>query len=106
VRSGDARRLVLVDWVDSCRSSSWEPLETISAMPLHCQSVGWLVKQTREGTVIVPHRSQEPPSQGCGTMVIPTAAIVRIVDLVDVNRVRGAEARAQRAKRASTVCRG
>ena len=79
-------RLVMVEWVDSygC-SASWQPLGGSAPSALTCRSVGWLLHDADDCKVIVPHVSQgdhahaEP--QGCGDMTIPSAAIVRLVNL-------------------------
>jgi len=45
-----------------------------------CRSVGWLMHEGPECKVIVPHWSQGT-NEGCGDMVIPTRAVIRLVDL-------------------------
>ena len=80
-------RLVFIEWVDSfgC-SSSWQSLEGSIPSLLKCRSVGWLLHDTEECKVIVPHISDQNHSQtsqqGCGDMTIPTRAIVKMVDIV------------------------
>ena len=81
-------RLVLVEWVDSfgC-SAAWQDITDSVAVPLHCRSVGWLLHDTDDCKVIVPHLSEaHHPSaapQGCGDMTIPTCAVTRMIDLAD-----------------------
>lgn len=75
--------LVLIEWVDSygC-SSNWQPLAGASSVPMVCQSVGWLLRDTSDCKVIVPHISDPHHStigaQGCGDMTIPTKAVIRV----------------------------
>ena len=80
-------RLVLVEWVDSygC-SDTWQSLAGSTPAPLVCRSVGWLLHDTADCKVIVPHLSdashQHTDQQGCGDMAIPTMAILGMTDLV------------------------
>lgn len=80
-------RLVYVEWLDSygC-SATWQHLSAAKdAAPMVCRSVGWLLHDSKQCKVIVPHVSDaerdDLAAQGCGDMTIPTAAIVRLVDL-------------------------
>ncbi len=74
--------LVLIEWLDSHQGRGWQGIEDIPAKPLYCRSVGWLLKETKEVKVIVPHLSGEEGSkeifQGTGELVIPSRAIVRM----------------------------
>ena len=79
-------RLVLIEWLDSYGCSPhWQTLEECRAKPLVCRSVGWLLQDDADCKVIVPHISdssnEHVPTQGCGDMTIPTAAILRISEL-------------------------
>lgn len=79
-----ASRLVYVEWVDSYGCSAvWQALAVDRPEPMLCRSVGWLVHDGKDCKVVVPHvaRGMETP-QGCGDMTIPTAAIVKLADLV------------------------
>jgi hypothetical protein len=79
-------RLVLIEWIDAfgC-ASEWAELTDIPPDTLKCQSVGWLLHDTPECKVIVPHlsdpRHEHAKQQGCGDMTIPASAIRKIVDL-------------------------
>lgn len=77
--------LVLVEWVDTygC-SASWQNLDAEDPYPLRCQSVGWLLRDSPECKVIVPHLTtphEYASRQGCGDMTIPTGAILSITRL-------------------------
>jgi len=78
------KKLMLIEWVDSHSSRGWQDINTIEekAIPLYCRSVGWLIKETGHCKVIVPHISGEENRdimlQGCGDMVIPTKAIMKV----------------------------
>ena len=84
-------QLVLVEWVDSHAGRGWRSFDEFPkvAHPLYCQSVGWLVFDNEECKVIVPHIGGEKDGdamlQGCGDLVIPTAAIKKTT----VSRKRG-----------------
>lgn len=80
-------RLVYVEWLDSygC-SASWQHLSAAKdSAPMLCRSVGWLLHDTKECKIVVPHVSDvgHPTitPQGCGDMTIPTKAIVHLLDL-------------------------
>lgn len=79
-------RLVLVEWEDSfgC-SSSWENVEGgVTPSALRCRSVGWLVYDSDDCVVVVPHLTRphgDLRRQGCGDMAIPIRAVVRMTDL-------------------------
>lgn len=82
----DQFRLVYVEWQDSYGCSpDWEDLENCSPVPMVCRSVSWLIHDNKKCKVVVPHLNEaDHPNavlQGCGDMTIPTAAIVKMVDL-------------------------
>lgn len=80
-------KLVLVEWLDSHAGRGWQTMERIAvaAEPLYCHSVGWLLSDTKECKVLVPHfggeRDGDEMMQGCGDLVIPTKAIVKMTVL-------------------------
>jgi len=76
--------IVLVEWVDSHSGRGWQTIDQLEgvAKPLYCKSVGWLIKETKQCKVIVPHIAGEKNTdimlQGCGDLTIPTKAIIQI----------------------------
>ncbi|KKN79665.1 hypothetical protein LCGC14_0338690 [marine sediment metagenome] len=80
-------KLVLIEWIDSHSGRGWRTTEEIErcAEPLYCRSVGWLIKETKQVKVIVPHIAGEKNGdiilQGCGDLTIPTKAIIKITTL-------------------------
>ena len=77
-------KLVLIEWMDSHSGRGWQDRDRIesAAQPLYCKSVGWLLKETKDVAVIVPHISgRDSMIQGCGDLVIPKRAIVKMVVL-------------------------
>lgn len=78
------RDIVLIEWVDSHAGRGWQTVDQLeaSAEPLYCWSVGWLLKETDECKVIVPHIGGEQNGdimlQGCGDLTIPTKAITKM----------------------------
>jgi hypothetical protein len=80
------RRLVLVEWLESQGATpDWQAI-TDKDKPsiVVAKSVGWLVYDGKDCKRIVPHMvspSANDPDQGCGDMVIPTVAIIRIINL-------------------------
>ena len=77
-------KLVLVEWLDAHSGRGWQDVAQIerAAEPLYCRSVGWLVFESKDCKVLVPHvageRNGEVMLQGCGDMTIPTSAIVKM----------------------------
>ena len=76
-------KLVLIEWSDAHAGRGWQTADAIrsAAEPLYCRSVGWLVSETAECKVIVPHISGERDGveflTGSGDLTIPAKAIVR-----------------------------
>jgi len=54
-------KLFLIEWVDSHSGRGWQNLDTIEEVCelLHCRSVGWLVKETKNCMTIVSSISGE-----------------------------------------------
>lgn len=83
------RKLVLIEWVDSHSCNGWQPLDEIAsvARPVYCRSVGWVVSETKETTVLVAHvsgeRNEDLRLYGTGDMAIPRKAIVKTTTLLD-----------------------
>jgi hypothetical protein len=81
------KEIVLIEWLDSHSGKGWQDIDQLeeTAIPLYCRSVGWIIKETEDCKVIVPHLSGEENGdiiiQGCGDLVIPTKSIVKITTL-------------------------
>ena len=75
-------RLVHVRWIDARGAhSEWQELEDLrEGRPCLCISVGYVLADDKERMHIVPHLCDRP-KQGCGDMVIPKSAIIKITDL-------------------------
>jgi hypothetical protein len=59
-----AMKLVLIEWVDSMGcASQWTPIGGVTPQPSLCKSVGWLIHDSPDCKVLVPHLS-EPDSNG------------------------------------------
>ena len=78
-------RLVMIEWVDSETNGSWRFLDgDIQDRPLVCKSIGWRVLDGEHVKAVVPHIAEEQgdaPLQGCGRIIIPTCAVVKIYDI-------------------------
>jgi len=79
--------LVLVKWVDShgC-TSNWGTIPDTSPSAHYCYSVGWLVAESDDCMVIIPHISPEceeinADEQGCGEMTIPKTSVKKITNI-------------------------
>lgn len=72
-----------IEWLDAHAGRGRQTKEQIAsaAEPLYCRSVGWLVSETDDCRVIVPHISGERDRiqflTGSGDLTIPAKAIVR-----------------------------
>ena len=79
-------QLVLIEWMDSfgC-SSDWQTLEGDNFKPLVYRSVGWLLHDSDDCKVVVPHATDaingSVSKQGCGDMTIPTKSVISIKSL-------------------------
>jgi hypothetical protein len=88
---GDDFKLVYIEWEDSygC-SSTWEDIENCSPDVMVCRSVGWLIHDDKKCKVIVPHMNEpfhpNVKRQGCGDMTIPTASVIKVVELTLTKR--------------------
>ena len=69
--------------LDAHAGRGWQTAVQITeaAEPLYCRSVGWLVAETEDCKVVVPHifgeKNGEQILSGCGDLTIPAKAIVR-----------------------------
>ena len=72
--------LVLVDWKDAMGGtrSGWRPIDTMHAPTADCQSVGWVVENTAEKIVVVPHKAGD---EGDGEIAIPKDWVQKITPL-------------------------
>lgn len=69
--------LVHVRWVDSTWEGGWVTIDGIIHDPDICESVGWLVRETRDVVTVAGHRS--PATNGfCGVMTIPRVAVMSV----------------------------
>jgi len=82
-------KLVLIEWIDSHAGRGWKSMDELeeTAEPLYCRSVGWLLKETKDCKVLVPHIGGEENGniiiQGCGDLTIPIKAIIKTTTLED-----------------------
>ena len=69
-------QLVYIEWVDSASSVSggWIELEGLQGRCALVRSVGWLIQDTEECKVLLPHLTEDK-KQGCGEMIIPASSI-------------------------------
>lgn len=81
-------KLVLIEWLDSIQPvSAWHYLDSPPSMEvIHCYSVGWVIKKTKEVIMLAPNIGDVKSGgsqQGSGFIRIPVAAIKRKVELVE-----------------------
>jgi len=79
-----ARKLVLVEWIDSHSGNGWQPLDQIekAAEPVYCRTVGWLISEQNGTKVLVSSISGERNENirlfGKGDIAIPAKAILKM----------------------------
>ena len=79
-------KLALIEWEDSLGcGDKWESIEALAPAVPVCRSVGWLVHESMECVVVVPHVGKDGHDLqiGCGDMLIPRRSILRITPLQD-----------------------
>ena len=81
-------RLVLVEWLDSCRCPpDWTPAaDLVPLKPVRCRSVGWMIQRNADAMVLASNLGDEGSpdnEQFCGALVIPSCAVRNTVDLGD-----------------------
>lgn len=84
-------KMVRVEWVDSSsvHSTAWGDIEEainggLRMIERPCVSVGFLVSETEDALVLVPHLSGWPlevDDVGSGDMTIPKSAVKRMVEI-------------------------
>lgn len=78
--------LVKITWIDSCEPyTGWQRIRSLTPPDsLECVSVGYLVDNGDKTKTIAPHITNPPDenAQGCGIMVIPTASIIHVEELI------------------------
>ena len=71
-------KLLLVDWVDSAGSTGWRQTDELQPEIGECQSVGFLVSETKEALALALNRSRLPNFRPFGEIVsIPKRCIIR-----------------------------
>ena len=76
--------MVLVEWVDARGvGTDWKPVSEMREGLCSAHSLGFLVHETDDYVVILPHLLDEGanPDQGVGEMNIPKKAVKRLVVL-------------------------
>lgn len=86
-------RLITVYWDDSHSGRGWRPLADIRecAEVLECQSVGWIVADTKKVILLASSLSGDGErigQQGCGDIAIPKKSIRFVVEHTAGRRVK------------------
>ena len=81
-------QLVLIEWLDSAQPEpAWRHLDNLPDLDvIHCVSVGWLVGENGGVKMIAPNIGDFDSgtnAQASGFIRIPSAAVTRIVRLVE-----------------------
>jgi hypothetical protein len=76
-----ADRLVSVKWDDATGFSRWHPREQVEALtPFSCESVGWIIKETKETLTLAATRDLSE-GQLNDVNLIPKSMVRGVVDL-------------------------
>lgn len=70
-------KIVFIKWIDSVRSFDWTLLEDVDSNSMDCESVGFLIKETREYVTIAQNYGLKP-EQVCNLITIPKCSIISI----------------------------
>lgn len=76
-------KLLLVEWIDSHAGRGWRSLDEVERCCeiLHCRSVGFVVKETKDCIMLAGsisgERNRDIGLCACGDITIPKRAIVR-----------------------------
>jgi len=75
-------KLILIEWVDSYSVyEQWDFIGHIKEPEIvNCKSVGFLIKETPESILILPHISGENEA-GMGGICIPKVSITKLTEL-------------------------
>lgn len=73
---------VQIKWIDSIRSDGWQYYEDISAEPMECESIGFLIKESANCYAITSTIGNEP-LQMCQYLSIPKCAVTefKVLDI-------------------------
>ncbi len=78
-------KILLVDWYDSVSKGSWQDRDDCKAESLVCQSVGFLVDETKDYLCLALNRVTEAGYTPFGQLIsIPKVAIKRRVKIKKV----------------------
>lgn len=72
--------LVIIEWEDSLGCpQGWQAFEDASTSHVIIQSVGWVLRESKESVTLVPHvgRVDGDANQGQGIMTIPKRCILK-----------------------------
>jgi hypothetical protein len=82
-------KLLLVDWVDSCGNPGWKASDELQADIVHCQTVGFFVRETKVAIVVALSRSKKTGYKPYGDLIsIPKLAITRMRVLGEVKAAK------------------
>lgn len=74
-------RKVFVRWLDACSETDneWTPIENFKGRTVICESLGFLISETKDSVTIAGHLADE---DFCGEITIPKGCILSIVDVI------------------------
>jgi hypothetical protein len=97
-----ALRLAIVEWVDSSiHPQPWTPLQELKddyAGVARVTSVGWVLEDSEERIVLVPHIISKcgEGEDGCGGIVIPRGCVVRTSGVKAMPLKKGSAAKSRK----------
>jgi hypothetical protein len=87
-------KVLLIDWIDSCGNSGWLDSDVCKAELSQCQTVGFLVEETKDAYCVALNRTTTKGHKPYGEIIsIPKVAIKKVT-LLKTLRVGGWSSRA------------
>jgi len=77
-------KIVHISWVDSCCAHGWLDPVDVSPNPASCESVGFLVRETKEVVTVAMNRGLEGATAFGEYTTIPRACITKMKVLAKV----------------------
>ena len=75
---------VVIHWLDSFGvSTDWDSPSKVKFKPVKTQSVGWILKETKQYIRLAPNRTMRKNGQVLGVIAIPRGAITKVEDWND-----------------------
>jgi len=75
------RKIVRVDWIDTCSQDEWTCAHEIDILPITCHSVGYLIKRTNKAITLSATMGDH--GANCQYITIPKGCISKVTEQKD-----------------------